>query len=120
MSTWGVFFLLRRVDPDFVRQGLGFRGAVDEPFGVLSPGILQGALALFEDALGASLVDIAGGEHGDTGVSMLVVVPGEEGSAERGRGVDVVEAAREAGMVLEGFELGFGERVVVADPGSAE
>ena len=46
-------------------------------------------------------MDIAGGEHGDTGVSMLAVLPGEEGSAERGRGVDVVEAAREAGMVLE-------------------
>ena len=45
---------------------------MDEPFGVLSPGVLQGALALFEDALGASVVDIAGGEHGDTGVSMLV------------------------------------------------
>ena len=75
---------------------------------------------MFEDALGASSVDIAGGEHGDTGVSMLAVVPGEEGSTKRGRGVDVVEAAREAGVVLEGFELGFGERVVVADPGSAE
>ena len=81
---------------------------MDEPYGILSPGVLPGALALFEDALGASVVDIAGGEHGDTGVSMLAVVPGEEGSAERGRGVDVVEAAREAGMVVEGFEPGSG------------
>jgi len=56
----------------------------------LSPGVFQGAVAVCEDAVGASVVDIAGGEHGDTGVSMLAVVPGEEGSAERGRGVDVV------------------------------
>ena len=93
---------------------------MNEAFRVVCPGVLQGTLALFEDLLGAAVMDVAGGEHGDTGVSMLVVVPGEEGSAERGRGVDVVEAAREAGVVLEGFELGFGERVVVADLGSAE
>ena len=30
------------------------------------------------------MVDIMRGEHGDTGVSMLLVIPGEEGLAERG------------------------------------
>ena len=43
---------------------------------------------------------------------MLGVVPGEERSAEGDGGGDVVEAAREVGMVLQGLELRLGERVV--------
>ena len=93
---------------------------MDEPFRILRPGFLQGAMALFEHAIGVAAVDVAWGEHGDSGVPMFVVVPGKEGPAERDRGLDIVEAAREAGMVFQRFELGFGEGVVVADPGSAE
>ena len=51
----------------------------------MCPGVLQGALALFEDTLGAAVMDVAWGEHGDPGMSMLVVVPREEGPAERDR-----------------------------------
>ena len=70
---------------------------MNEAFRVVCPGVLQSALALFEDLLGAA-VDVAGGEHGDTGVAMLAVVPREEGPAERD--VDVFEATREAGVVF--------------------
>ena len=93
---------------------------MNEAFRVVCPGVLQSALALFEDLLGAAVMNVAGGEHGDTGVAMLAVVPREEGPAERDRGVDVFEATREAGVVFQRLELGFGERVVIADLGPAE
>ena len=48
---------------------------MNEAFRVVCPGVLQGALALFEDTLGAAVMDVAWGEHGDPGMSMLVVVP---------------------------------------------
>ena len=53
------------------------------------------------------------GEHRDPAMAMFGVVPREERSAEGDRGGDVVEAAREAGVVLQGLELGLGEGVVV-------
>ena len=62
---------------------------MNEAFRVVCPGVLQGALALFEDTLGAAVMDVAWGEHGDPGMSMLLVVPREEGPAERDRGVDI-------------------------------
>ena len=51
---------------------------------------------------------------------MLGVVPREEHSAEGDRGGDIVEATREAGMVLQGLELRLGERVVIGHLGEAQ
>ena len=65
-------------------------------------------------------MDILGGEHGDAAMAVLGVVPREEGAAEGGCGADIFEASGEAGMGLQGLELGFGEGVVVADLGAAE
>ena len=65
-------------------------------------------------------MNIVGGEHGDPRVAMLGVVPGEERSAEVGGRGDVGEAPGEAGMVLQGLELGLGERVVIGDLGAAQ
>ena len=93
---------------------------MNEAFRIVCPGVLQSALALFEDLLDAAVMDVAGGEHGDTGVAMLAVVPREEGPAERDRGVDFFEATRKAGVVFQGFELGFGEWVFIADLGPSE
>ena len=51
------------------------------------------------------VMDIVRGEHRDAAMAMLGVVPREERSAEGdGRG-DVVEAPREAWVILQGFEL---------------
>ena len=49
---------------------------------------------------------------------MFVVVGGEEGFHEGAGLMDVREGVGEVGNVFEGFELGFGERVVVGDAGS--
>ena len=99
---------------------MGFRGSVNESFRVLRPCQAQGAFALLENARGAAVMDVIGGEHGDSAMTVLGVVPGEEGPAERGRSGDIGEATGEAGMVLQGFELCLGEGVVVADLGAAE
>ena len=56
-----------------------------------------------------TVMDIIGGEHRDSSMSMLGVVPGEEGPAEGGRGGDVIEALGEAGVVLQSLELRLGK-----------
>ena len=65
-------------------------------------------------------MDVLGGEHRDSGMSMLGVVPWEEGPAESGRDGDIFEPPGEAGMVLQGLELCLGEGVVIADLRAAE
>ena len=84
------------------------------------PGEAKGAFAFLQDSVGSTVVDVMRGEHRDPGMSMLGVVPGEERTAEGGRGRDVVEPPGEAGVVLQGLELRLGEGVVVTDLGTAE
>ena|GEM_PF-2661230 len=77
---------------------------------------------LIEDALSnvAELLRPAG-VHGrrrhvaDAGVPMGVVVPGEEPLTERTGVLDRVKARRKVGLVLQGLELRFRVRIVVAD-----
>ena len=93
---------------------------MDEAFGVKGPGGLQGTSALSQHIRCSVMMDIIGGEHRDPGMAVLGVVPGEERPAEGDGGGNVFEAAREAGVILQGLELRFGERVVVADLGAAQ
>ena len=88
---------------------------MNESFRVLGPSPAQGALAFLKNALSPTVMDVVGGEHRDPGMTMLGVVPREEGPAERDRGGDVCESSGEAGMVLQGLELRLGEGIVVAD-----
>ena len=69
---------------------------------------LKGPSALVQHALGSMVMDIVRGEHRDAAMAMLGVVPGEERSAEGDGGGDVVEAPREAGVILQGLELRLG------------
>ena len=94
---------------------LGLGGSADESLRVPVPSEAKGAFALFEDLLGSTVMDVLGGEHRDSGMSMLGVVPREEGAAETGRDGDIFEPPGEAGMVLQGLELCLGEGVVIAD-----
>ena len=111
---------VRWVDPDLYGKRLELRCSANESFRVLRPCRSQNAFALLEDALGTAVMDVIGGEHRNSAMTVLGVVPGEECPAERGRGGDVGEAPGEAGMVLQGLELGLGEGVIVADVGSAQ
>ena len=91
----------------------------NEAFGMTGPGGLKGPPALVQHALGSMVMDIVRGEHRDAAMTMLGVVPREERSAEGDRGGDVVEAPREAGVILQGLELRLGERVVIGHLGAA-
>ena len=97
-----------------------FGDSMNKSFWVLGPSQAKSALTALENALGAAVMDVIGGEHCDAGMTMLGVVPGEEGPAEGGRGGDVCEAPGEAGMIFQGLELRLGEGVVVADLGAAQ
>jgi len=55
----------------------------------------------------------------NAGVAMLAVVPGEEGLAEDAGVFEAAEAFREVRAILQRFELGLGEGVIVAGIGSA-
>ena len=75
----------------------------------------QDSLSL-RDCLDCSpMMNDFGCQHGDPSVAMFGVVPGEERPAEDGGLLDGEEATGEAGMVLQGFELCLGERIVIAD-----
>ena len=84
------------------------------------PGGAQGLFTLLQHGVGTAVMDVIGGEHGDSAMAVLGVVPREERLAEGDGGVDIVESPREAGMVLQGLELGLGEGVVIADLGAAQ
>ena len=71
---------------------------------MLAPGEAKRTLAFFEDLAGSTVVHVMGGEHCDPGMSMLGVVPGEERTAEGGRGGDVFEPSGETGVVLQGLD----------------
>ena len=84
------------------------------------PGGAQGLFPLLQHGVCSAVMDVIGGEHGDSAMAVLGVVPREERPAEGDSGVDIVELPGEAGVVLQGLELGLGEGVVIADVGAAQ
>ena len=107
---------LGRIDPDRLGKPFEPRRAVDEALGPLEVGGHADAVPLGEDLVGSAVVDDRRCQVGQGGMVMLVVVPGEEHPMHLAGMLGRVEAAGEAGPVLEGFELGFREGVVVGDP----
>jgi hypothetical protein len=63
------------------RGGRG--GLADEPLRVGRVGAIKDGSPGAGDLLGATIVDIGRGQQPDPAVTVLVVVPGEEGLAER-------------------------------------
>jgi len=109
-----------RVDPDRLGGALRCWGAALEAVGVgREGGGVQGSGAGLQDGRGAAIVDIFRGDEGDAAVAMLGVVPGEEPSTVCSGVLDRAEAFGEVRAILQGLELGLGERVVVADVGVA-
>jgi hypothetical protein len=86
---------------------------------VLRVGGVQGGLAVFADLFGGAVVHGRRCVPADPGVTVLVVVGGEEFIAECAGVGERAEPVRKVGHVFHGFELGFGVRVVVrgARPG---
>ena len=65
------------------------------------------------NGIGLTVVDLVRCHQADPGMVMLLIVPIEEPAAEAFGILDAAKALREAWLILQGFELAFGERVVV-------
>ena len=70
----------------------------------MTPGGAQGLFTLLQHGVGTAVMDVIGGEHGDSAMAVLGVVPREERPAEGDGGVDIVESPGEAGVVLQGLD----------------
>jgi hypothetical protein len=77
--------------------------------------VVEDGLAVFSDGGVVAEVDAGGGVVADAGVPVVVVVVGEELVDEGACVGEAGEVGRESWHVLQGLELGFGERVVVGD-----
>ena len=93
--------------------------SANESIGTRCVGRVERGLALGQDLRRLTEVHAGRSEQLEPAVEMLVVVPREELPAEVAGVVVGVEAVGEVGMVFEGFELAFRERVVVGDVRSA-
>ena len=94
--------------------------ALNEAFGMSRPGRVHDLLPLGEDLWCSAIVNVVWGQHADAAVSMLGVVPRKERPTVTRGMLDACEAPRKAGLVFQGLELRFRERIVVADLRSAE
>ena len=74
---------------------------------------VESQLPAFTHRNGESVVDHRGRHHADSGVSVLVVVPGKEGLAERACILDTAETIGKLGAVFHGAEMAFRVGVVV-------
>ena len=89
-----------RIDPDCVGGGAWSDGrGTFEAVWLGAEGGFEGCLSGSETGFDEPLVDIGGGQQGDAGVPVLVVVPVEEGLAVGAGVFDGAEALRELGAV---------------------
>ena len=58
---------------------------------MMTPGGAQGLFTLLQHGVGAAVMHVIGGKHGDSAMAVLGVVPREERPAEGDGGVDIVE-----------------------------
>ena len=68
---------------------------MNESFRVLRPRQVKGAFALLEDALGAAVMDVIGGEHRDCAMTVLGVVT--QGKNERQNSLAAAKSGKRAG-----------------------
>lgn len=76
-------------------------------------GAVESSLTGGVDSVGLSVVDLVWGRQAESGVVVVLVIPGEERPAERLGVLDASEAAGEFRLIFECLEVGFRERVVV-------
>lgn len=101
------------VDPGLSWRSRGLRFAAGETLRVPLEGGGKHLVAGLEAAVDAPHVDVSRGEEGEARVAVFVVVPLDQDADVSPGVLDRSEAVREAGPVLEGPELGLGERVVL-------
>ena len=86
---------------------------IDEPLTIFSERAVEGLLPRGMHGVDLTIMHLIRGHQADPGVVMILIVPGKEFPAEAPGVLDTAEAFWEAWLVLQGFEVAFGERVVV-------
>lgn len=82
---------------------------------MLDEGRLEGPRPLVMAVAGPAEVDVGRGEIPEPGMTVFLVVPGDEVDAEGAGVLDRAETIGEVGPVLERLEVGLGVGVVVGD-----
>ena len=91
----------------------------DEAFWMKPVGGIENTLSVLTDFGSKTIMDHGGSHHADSRVTMVVVVPGEEGLAKSTAVLNAAKAVGKLGPVLHGSELTFRERIVVGGIGAA-
>ena len=102
-----------RVDPDggwFLRRCWRF---IDEALRIFSEGPVQGPLPRGMHGVDLTVMNLVRGHQADPAVVVVLVVPGEELTAEAPGVLDAAEALGETWLIFQGFEVAFGEWIVV-------
>ena len=76
------FWVWWLIDPDLLWQQMRPGRLTDETFWMKLIGGIENALAVFMDCRCEAIVDHGGSHHADPRVTMVLVVPGEEGLAK--------------------------------------
>ena len=75
--------------------------------------MVEGYLPRGVDLVSLAVMDLVWCHETDSGMVVVVIIPVEEAAAEGFRVFDAAEAFGKLRLVFQGFEMGFGERVVV-------
>jgi len=93
---------------------VGRRGRfVDEALGGFPEGDVKNCLTCGVDGIGLAVMHLVRCHQADACVVMVLVVPVEEAAAEAPGVLDAAEALGKVRLIFEGFEVAFGEGVVV-------
>jgi len=106
-------FCERRVDPGCGWFAGWFWCAVNKTFWILAECDVEGDLARGVDLIGLAVMDLVWRHQPDAGMMMILIVPIKKTAAERVCVFDASEAFGKLRLIFQGFEMGFGERVVV-------
>ena len=110
---FGCLRCLRRVDPDNGRDLRRFGALADKSLGCAKERRIEGCVAGGIEGVGLPEVDLIRCHQADASVVMVLVIPGEEASAECACFVDGLEPFGEFRLIFQRLEVGFRERVVI-------
>ena len=104
----------RLIDPCCRRWQFGNRNFVFEPIRVFVKGSLQNLGSLIINLLCHSVVKLLGSHQSNTGMAMFFVIPIEKWMTEIPGILNRSEPVGKLRTILQGFELRFGIRIVIA------
>ena len=100
-------WLFGLVDPDLLGMVQWSGRSADEAIWVSRVGDIERPLAVLADGGRQAVVDHGGSHHSDSGVAMIIVIPGEELLTESAAVLDATESVGKLGAVLHGAKLAF-------------